>query len=156
MLSIYTSTGIKINGLLMVLMVLQSCGGNKVYKSNCDVDKQFQHISFTQLLDSLPYYDNRYVEVSGKYKEGKGLSALVNDSLFVDHSEDRALWVEFSQDCPLYLSGTDVGFFDYSSSGQLTPVNNKVVLLRGKINFHYKGHLGLYKGAIEHVSYVRL
>lgn len=141
---------------MLIPVCLQACNRHKIYKSSCDAGRDFKRVSYTNLIDSMALYDNHYVEVYGKYKEGSGLSALYNDSLFTDHSENKAIWVEFDQDCPLYLTGTNVGFFDYSGSGQLTPVNDKSVLLRGKINFHYKGHLGLYKGTIERVSYVRL
>lgn len=137
-------------------MVLQACTGNKIYKSDCDDGKIYKPVGFTQLMDSLRYYNNHYVEVRGEYKEGKGESALYNDSLFVNHSISMALWVDFSQECPLYLENTKVGFFDYSNTGELTPVNNKTVTLRGKINLHNKGNAGKYKGTIDHVSYVRL
>ncbi|HTD42224.1 MAG TPA: hypothetical protein VK671_16455, partial [Mucilaginibacter sp.] len=92
---------------LLTLIILQSCRHEKkVYKSECDIDKDFKSISFKHLMDSLDDYDQEYVEISGKYEEDKGISALVNDSLFTDHSNSNALWVDFSQDCPLYLSGT--------------------------------------------------
>jgi hypothetical protein len=143
---------------MILLLAIQSCTGKKiVYKSSCDDIRVFKHIGYTQLMDSLAYYNNQYVEVSGKYQQGKGQSALINDSTFVDHSAGKALWVEFSPDCPLYLTGTRIGFFDYDyNDGKLTPINNKIIIIRGKINAGYKGHLGAYKGAIEHISYIKL
>jgi hypothetical protein len=146
----------KLIALLGFILLLQACGGNKVYKSNCDADKTYTPVGFTQLIDGLPGYNGHYVQVAGKYKEGKGQSALFNDSLFTDHSLIKALWVDFSQDCPLYLEGTKTGFFDYSSPGELTPVNNKTIILRGRINLQYKGALGKYSGTIDHISYVKL
>jgi len=144
--------------LFILLITLQSCTGNKkFYKSDCDDDKKFKQIGFTQLMDSIAYYDNQYVEVSGEYKQGKGQSALFNDSTFVDHSNSKALWVEFSPECPLYLNGTRIGFFDYDyNDGKLTPVNNKTITIRGIINAKYKGHLNAYKGSIGHISYIKL
>jgi hypothetical protein len=80
---------------------------------------------------------------------------LFNDSLFVDHSNKHALWINFSQDCPLYLSGTRNGLFE-ATGGQFTPINNKKVTIRGKVNLNNTGHLGQYKGCIERVSFVEL
>jgi hypothetical protein len=158
MLSAYTTIFAKISGFMVLLLLMQSCNGKKIYyKSNCDDGLVFKHVGFTQLMDSLDYYNDQYVEVSGKYKQGKGQSALVNDSTFVDHSTGQALWVEFSPECPLYLAGTRIGFFDYDyNDGKLTPINNKSIVIRGKINAAYKGHLGAYKGSIEHISYIKL
>ena len=143
---------------MVLLVLIQSCTGKKIYyKSNCDDSHTFKRIGFSQLIDSLAYYDNQYVEVSGKYQQSKGQSALFNDSTFVDHSAAQALWVEFSPECPLYLTGTRIGFFDYDyNDGKLTPVNNKVIVIRGRINANFKGHLGAYKGSIEHISYIKI
>ncbi|HEY8782213.1 MAG TPA: hypothetical protein VIM16_11385 [Mucilaginibacter sp.] len=107
------------------------------------------------MIDSINNYDQQYIEVNGTYKEGKGESALVNDSLFVDHSSEHALWVNFSQDCPLYLKGTHTGLFEYSD-GKFTQLNNKYITIRGKIDVRHKGHLGSYKGTIERVSFVQM
>jgi len=141
---------------LLALMALQSCKHvKKVYKSECDVGKEFKTISFKQLMDSLDDYDQQYIEVSGKYKEDKGVSALVCDSLFADVSNDNALWVDFSQDCPLYLSGTRQGLFE-DSDGEFTRINNKKVTLRGIIVLRNKGKNDRYKATIERVSLVKL
>lgn len=142
--------------LLISVLVLQSCTNHKkIYKSNCDVNITFKHIGFTQLIDSINDYDQQYVEVTGTYKEAKEESALFNDSLFVDHSDKHALWINFSQDCPLYLTGTRIGLFE-ASDGQFTPINNKKVIIRGKVNLGNTGHLGHYKGCIDRVSFVEL
>lgn len=142
--------------VLIVSMIGQSCTHNKkVYKSDCNADKAFKRMRFNQLIDSLPNYDQQYVEVSGRYKEDKGVSALFNDSLFVDHSSKNALWVDFSQDCPLYLSGTHIGLFEYND-GKFTQINDKLITIRGRIDLHNKGHLKQYKGTIERVSFIKL
>jgi hypothetical protein len=142
--------------LMLTAVVLQSCSHNKnIYKSDCNDDISFKKITFNKLMDSIGKYNEQYVEVSGTYKEAKEQSALFNDSLFVDHSNKHALWVNFSQDCPLYLNGTHIGLFQATEDG-FTPINNKMVIMRGKINLHNKGHLGQYKGSIDRVSYVKL
>ncbi|MDB4923409.1 hypothetical protein [Mucilaginibacter sp.] len=142
--------------LCLLPVFLQSCGSNKkIYKSNCDVNITFKKVGFTQLIDSIKNYDQQYVEVSGTYREAKEQSALYNDSLFVDHSKKHALWVNFSQDCPLYLKGTRTGLFE-ASDGEFTPMNNKKIIIRGRVDLHNTGHLGLYKGAIDRVSSVEL
>ncbi|WP_428328966.1 hypothetical protein [Mucilaginibacter sp.] len=141
---------------VLVVIILQSCtGSKKIYKSECDINIPFKRIGFTQLIDSIKNYDNQYIEVSGTYKEAREQSALFNDSLFVDHSDAHALWINFSPDCPLYLTGTRTGLFEVTDNG-FTPINNKKIIIRGKINLHNRGHQGLYKGTIERVSFIEL
>lgn len=141
---------------IIACCMLQSCKhSKKLYTSECDADKEFVRISFKQLIDSLENYDQQYVEVSGKYEEDKGISALVCDSLFVDHSSKNALWVNFTQDCPLYLSGTHQGLFEYND-GQFTQINDKAITIRGMIDLHNKGGKKKYKGTIDHVSLIKL
>jgi len=142
--------------LFLLPVFLHSCTSDrKIYKSDCDVNITFKKVGFTQLLDSIENYDQQYVEVSGTYKEAKEQSALYNDSLFVDHSNKRALWINFSQDCPLYLEGTRTGLFE-ANDGEFTPINNKKVVIRGRIDLHNTGYLGHYKGAMDRVSFVKL
>jgi hypothetical protein len=141
---------------LLALMTLQSCKHEKkVYRSECDIDKEFKTISFKQLMDSLDDYDQQYIEVSGKYEEDMGISALVCDSLFADASNGNALWVDFSQDCPLYLSGTHQGLFEYND-GKFTQINDKSVTIRGLVVLRNKGKKDRYKATIERVSLVKL
>jgi hypothetical protein len=138
---------------LLTAVIFQSCKHEKkVYKSECNDDKTFKQISFEHLIDSLDDYDQKYVEVSGKYKEDKELSALFNDSLFVDHSNKNAIWVDFSQECPLYLAGTHQGLFEYND-GQFTLINNKLVTIRGMVVLHHKKK---YKATLERISLVKL
>jgi hypothetical protein len=142
--------------LLIAPVALQSCKNNKkVYQSDCSAGISFKHVDFNLLIDSIKNYDQQYVEVNGTYAEGKEESALVNDSLFVDHSTQHALWINFSQDCPLYLKGTRQGIFEYND-GQFTQLNNKNITIRGKVDVRHKGHLGSYCGSIDRISYVKL
>jgi len=135
--------------------LLQSCSNTKnVYVSDCDGDQSFKRVSFTQLMDSLSYYDKKFVEVSGQYQEGKEESVLVNDSLMADHSIKNALWVDFSPDCPLYLTGTREGLFEYND-GQFTRINGKTVTLHGRIDLN-KGKQKKYKATISRLSLVKL
>jgi hypothetical protein len=142
---------------LSCIFVLQSCKSDKkkIYQSDCDGGIIFKRVGFTQLIDSINHYDQQYIEVVGTYEEGKEQSALVNDSLFVSHSSARSLWVNFSQDCPLYLTGTHKGLFEYND-GKFTQLNNQSITIRGKIDVRHKGHLGSYKGTIDRVSFVKL
>ncbi|MGZ3946337.1 MAG: hypothetical protein ACXVIY_13700 [Mucilaginibacter sp.] len=136
--------------------VLQSCQhAKKVYKSDCDVDISFKHVSFHQLMDSIKNYDQQYIEVSGKYEEDKELSALFNDGILPDKSVQNGLWVNFSQDCPLYLSGTHQGLFEYND-GQFTMINNKSITIRGRIDLHNRGSHNKWKATIDRVSLVKL
>lgn len=150
------SVHIKLFLLLGIFATLQSCKGTKkMYLSDCDAGITFKHVAYAHLIDSLAYYDQKYIEVSGKYEEGKEKSALFNDSLFVTQHNNMAFWVNFSQDCPLFLSGTKVGFFEYNNGG-FTRINNKKIRIRGRLDVHNKGHLKQYKGCIDHVSFIEL
>src|ERR1700744_1865944 len=113
----------KIVLLLFVPVFLQSCSSNKMtYQSSCDDGITFKKVNFTKLINHIKDYDHQYVEVTGTYKQAKEQSALFNDSLFTDHSNQHALWINFSQDCPLYLKGTRTGLFE-ATDGGFTPMN---------------------------------
>jgi hypothetical protein len=142
--------------LMSITFCLQSCKSEKkIYLSHCDDGISFKRVNFTQLIDSINSYDQQYIEVDGTYEEGKEESALVNDSTFTDHSSEHAIWVNFSQDCPLFEAGTHKGIFDYND-GKFSQLNNKSVTIRGKIDVRHKGHLGSYRGTIERVSFVKM
>jgi hypothetical protein len=141
--------------LLLVPAFLGACVNNKqTYTSDCDANIVFKKISYTHLLDSLNYYDKKYIEVEGKYVEGKEESALFNDSLFL-HKPSGGLWVNFSQDCPLYLAGTHTGFFEVDGGGY-AHIKNQKIRIRGRIDLNNRGAFQLYKGCIDHVSFIEL
>jgi len=141
---------------ITISFVLQSCKSEKkIFQSDCDDEIVFKHVGFTQLIDSIEKYDHQYIEVEGTYHVGKEESALFNDSLFVDHSNRHALWINFSQDCPLYLIGTRKGLFEYDD-GAFTQIKTRKVIVRGKIDVRHKGHLGSYRGTIDRISFVKL
>lgn len=142
--------------IITTAFLLQSCSHEKkIYTSGCNSDLPYKHVSFTQLIDSIENYDHQYIEVRGTYKEGNAESALVNDSLFTDHSNAHAIWINFSQDCPLYLQGTRQGLFEYND-GKFTQISNKSIIIRGKVDVRHKGHLGSYRGEIDRVSYIQM
>ena len=137
-----------------ILFAVQGCNSNKmVYSSNCDAGISFKKVDFSTLINNIKQYDGQYVEVSGTYQESKDQSALYNDSLFTDHSFKHALWINFSQDCLLYLKGTRKGLFE-PTDGEFVLISNKKLKIRGRIDLHNTGHLGLYRGSIDRVSYV--
>lgn len=143
-------------GILLLICFFAACKRDKkVYQSSCDNGITFKRIGFTQLIDSIEAYDQQYVEVFGTYKEDKEESALVSDSLFADHSSQHAIWINFSQDCPLLMVGSRKGLFEYND-GNFTQLNDKQITIRGKIDVRHKGHLGSYRGTIDRVSYVEL
>src|SRR6185312_9150244 len=142
--------------IFCALLILSSCKHEKkIYSSHCYVDINFKRIGFRQLIDSIGNYDRQYVEVSGKYEEDRDLSALFSDSILAGGSDNNALWVNFSQDCPLYQAGTHKGLFEYND-GQFTLLNNKTITIRGMINLHNKGREKKYKATIERISLVKL
>lgn len=132
-----------------------TCHNNKkIYLSNCDVNIAFKKVSYRHLIDSLKYYDKKYIEVVGKYEEGKEESALFNDSLYMQ-KRNTALWVNFSQDCPLYLSGTHKGFFQVNGGGYAR-IKNKRIRIRGRLDLNNRGYQKQYKGCIDRVSFIEL
>ena len=138
----------------IAVLGLTSCKKHKqVFISKCNDGITFRHMAFNHLLDSIAFFDKQYVEVSGNYREGKGQSALFNDSLFVSHANSNAIWVNFSQDCPLYLEGTRTGLFEYND-GKFTLLNNRKMTIRGIIDIKAKGHSHSYKASINKVSYI--
>jgi hypothetical protein len=141
----------------LIFMALQSCsihGAKQAYLSDCDQDITFKRVAYTHLIESLTYYDKKYIEVSGTYQQDKHMSALFNDSTLVKVN-GNAFWVNFSPDCPLYLTGTHVGFFDYNKGGFIR-INNKTIRIRGRLDLHNKGYLKQYKGCIDHVSFIEI
>ncbi len=141
--------------LLLLLPVMLACHSHKkTYASDCDNNIIFKKVGYAHLLDSLTYYDQKYIEVTGRYTTGKERSALFSDSLYIIRP-NLALWVNFSTDCPLYLSGTRVGFFDYDNGG-FTQINNHTIRIRGKIDLRNRGYQKQYKGCIDHVSFIEL
>jgi hypothetical protein len=142
--------------LISATWLYSGCAHNKkLYTSDCSAGITFKKVSYTNLIDSIKYYDKQYVEVYGKYIEGKNLSALVNESLFANHGTNHALWVNFTQDCPLYLKGTQQGFFE-SEDGSYAHLNNRMVTIRGQVDALLKGHQKAYSGTINQVSYIQL
>ena len=119
------------------------------------MDVNFTRVSFAQLIDSLAKYDQQYVEVTGKYEEDKELSALFSNDLYSDNTDANAICVNFSQECPLYLTGTHQGLFEYND-GQFTQINNKLITIRGKVDTRNRGSHGRYKATIDRISLVKL
>jgi hypothetical protein len=141
---------------LTFTFMLHACSQPKhIYTSECSEGIIYKRVVFSHLVDSIKYYDKQYVEVTGKYVEGKNLSALHNDSNVIDRGNSHALWVNFSQDCPLILRGTHTGLFEYGD-GNFSKINNHTMTIRGKVDKHQKGHLKSYRGGIDMVSYVEL
>lgn len=147
---------IKVLFVIMLQALLFACGKqHQVFESNCNDGISFKKIGFTELTNHLEKYDKQYVEVTGKYVEGFEQSALFNDSLFADHSLKKALWVNFSQECPLYLTGTRIGLFEYHN-GAFTQINKRYITIKGKVNVHNTGYLNKYRGALDKVSFIKL
>jgi hypothetical protein len=142
--------------LVLTVIALQACKQQKkVYISDCAAGVKFKKVSFAHLIDSVRYYDKQYIEVSGKYLEGKNISALVNDSTFTGHENSRSLWVNFTQDCPLYLADKHTGLFE-TEDGEYLQINKRLMTIRGRLDLSKKGHLDSYRATLNEVSYLEL
>ena len=143
--------------ILLLAVALQACTTNKqkVYTSDCAPDITFKRVKFVNLIDSIEYYDKQFVEVSGKYMEERNVSALVNDSTFTNHTNSRSLWVNFTQDCPLYLTGKHTGLFE-TEDGEYNKLNKRLVTIHGRIEVQKKGHKNAYRATINEISYLLL
>jgi hypothetical protein len=143
--------------VFIVAFIMTACNApkQKIYTSECAPGIHFKKVGFVNLIDSLKYYDKQYVEVSGRYVEGKNISALVNDSTFKDHDNHHSLWVNFTQDCPLYLTGKHTGLFE-DEDGEYNKLNNRIMTIRGHLEVQKKGHKKAYSATINEVSYLEL
>jgi hypothetical protein len=143
--------------VFILALTLPACNTHKqkIYTSECAPQIKFKKIGFVNLIDSLKYYDNQYIEVSGRYVEGKNTSALVNDSTFKDHGNNHSFWVNFTQDCPLYLVGKHTGLFE-NEDGEYNKLNNRLMTIRGHLEVQKKGHKKAYSATINEVSYLAL
>jgi hypothetical protein len=143
--------------LITITLALLACNTHKrkIYTSECSPDIKFKKVNFSKLVDSIKFYDKQYVEVSGRYLEGKHISALINDSTFSDHGNNHSFWVNFTQDCPLYLKGENTGLFE-TEDGEYNEINNRQMTIRGRIDVQKKGHQGAYCATINEVSYLEL
>ena len=137
--------------LFLILPVLTACQHqNKIYTSDCNEGHPFMPLTLTRLADSAAFYNNKFVELSGKFRQEKTLTVLTGDK------KGETIMVEFSNECPLFLAGTRIGFFDYdNNNGQLTPANNKIVKLRGEVVLHVKKSPNQLKVSVAHISYVQ-
>ncbi|MBB5395468.1 hypothetical protein [Mucilaginibacter sp. AK015] len=142
---------------LLAALILLACNTHKqkIYTSDCATDITFKKLSFHTLTDSIKQYDGKYVEVSGRYVEGKHISALVNDSTFTDHGSRHSFWVNFTQDCPLYLKGKNTGLFE-TEDGEYKKINNRKMTIRGRVDLRKKGYKNAYIATINEVSYLEL
>ena len=142
--------------LIMAILLCTGCAHNKkLYISDCNADNAFKPVAYKNLADSIRFYDKQYVEVSGTYAEGKNMSALVNDSLFTTKGNSKGFWVNFTQDCPLYLKGTHQGFFA-SEDGSNSHLNGRKITIRGRVDIAVKGHQEKYSATINNVSYIEI
>jgi hypothetical protein len=137
--------------LVMLVLVLNACKQKeKIYSSDCNYGHSFTTVSLKTLADNGDFYDHKIVEVSGKFVQEKTMTVLTGDK------RGAIIMVEFSNSCPLFLTGTRIGFFDYdNNNGQLTPTNNKLVKVRGEVVLHNKPNLNQLRVALAHVSYVQ-
>ncbi len=134
-----------------ILPMLISCTSNhQVYQSSCNAGQTFRKINLHQLITHLSQYNGLYVEVSGRYQSGRELAALADSSRLYSAGTTDMLWIEYSQECPLYEQQKHTGLFE--ETGLYARLNNKNIIIRGRINIRNHGYRKQYKAALEQVS----
>ncbi|RFZ90598.1 hypothetical protein D0C36_16650 [Mucilaginibacter conchicola] len=143
--------------LILFVLILAACSKHQpqVYTSNCFTDVMYKKVSYKNFMDSLRFYDGKFVEVGGTYKQGKQLSALVNDSTFTEHDPKHAIWINFSPDCPLYAPKTHTGFFEMHN-GEYQNFNNTQMVIRGRLQVHKPDAKNPYPAILNDIIYLKL
>lgn len=145
--------------LIPAFFVLMAVGCSKqkpqVFTSDCINDINCRKPTYRHLMDSLKYYNGKFVEVEGTYQQGKNLSAIVNDSTFSDKAAKHAFWINFSPDCPLYNSKTHKGFFE-ASDGQFITINGSRMAVRGRLQLRKASGSNPYVAILNDIVYIAL
>lgn len=137
---------------LFVVLLFWSCTSNtnipRVYNSeNCQ--QQIKKVDFKKLLDSLAFYNNRYVEVSGIFICGPEESALYDFRM----DKNSSIWLEF--DPKLSRREKDSTIFLLPSFEEYRKLCNKKIIIKGLVDTSDHGHLGQYKVGLENVCYLQ-
>ena len=70
----------KIFVFFMMAAAISACTHDKkVYTSGCNDGREFRRITLANLTDSLSFYNNKFVEVTGLYRQDKVLSVLIGE-----------------------------------------------------------------------------
>lgn len=144
--------------LFVLLIPLFTCckkHNSRIYTSECANNTQLKKVSYRNLMDSLQYYQNRYVQVSGEYRQGKELSALVSDSSSFSSDSGQSLWVNFVPDCPLFEKHTHVGLFQ-STDGEYLNFDKTRMVIGGRLEMQKTKARGVYRPTLNNVCYVEL
>ena len=139
------------------MLILTACSKHKpqVYTSDCTNDYAYRKLSYRNLMDSLNYYNGKFIEVDGIYQQGKHLSALVNDSSSADKDAGHSIWINFSPDCPLYMPNTHIGLFE-AQDGEYKSFNDTKMVVRGRLQLHQPTDSNKYVAILNDIIYLKL
>ncbi|WP_220801582.1 hypothetical protein [Sphingobacterium sp. UME9] len=126
----------------------------EAFRSQCDQDGLYKRVNFNELLRDIDKYDGQFVEIKGKYISGFEESALYGNNTFYKNSPQNGLWIlfdSFNLKCPLRSINNKGGKLLTDSDLQ-----NRTILLHGRVDKRNKGHLALYKGALIDITLVEI
>lgn len=135
------------------IAVLSNCNKKgrvfKLYESdNCS--SVYHSISYGGLIDSLSYYNNKLVEVSGYYHYSIEQTALSKHRSF----KEPVFWVEFNSEIARKESDTMVYLIE--SVEEYRKINSKEIIMRGVVDTSNHGHLGQYIGTLKNVCFLKV
>lgn len=144
--------------LLMIFLPLFTCCKKqkpRIYTSDCANNIALKKVSYSNLMDSLKFYQNQYVQVSGEYRQGKELSVLVNDSASVNSGAQQSLWINFVPDCPLFEKHTHAGLFQ-ATDGEYLNFDKTRMVIGGRLELQKTKTRGACRPTLNNVCYVEL
>lgn len=94
------------------------------------------NVDFSTLLKNPQKYDGKIVEITGFANiEFEGNALYLDQKSQKEATYDKGLWLEISK-----------------TSFELKKYNGSKILIRGTFKLSNKGHMNLWKGALEQVS----
>jgi hypothetical protein len=137
--------------LITLLLLHTSCistTGKSVYESTCSSNLTFKKVKLRDLIDSVNYYNGKYVEVSGIFRSDLEESALYDDAWLIKKEPEKAVWIQFASECPLRLTNSEAGCVFVPKF-----IADKPIIVKGKLDTS-KGHLGQYACTVTEIHQV--
>lgn len=128
--------------LLFIACVTSGCSEEKAQTIEVrkgDSTYSITRISISELADNLEQYNGKMVEVREKFALNFEDVALHETVLFA--KESSCLWLTFTD--------------SLAYNKELEALNDKEVIVRGRVNADNRRHMGGYFAAIEFVDFIK-